>query len=30
MTGTYKVIRTLRNMAKVKVDNRAPTFRTEG
>jgi HlyD family secretion protein len=28
ITGSYKVIRTLRNEAKVKVDNKAPT-RTE-
>ena len=30
VTGSYKVIRTLRNFAKVKVDNRAPAARTEG
>ena len=29
VTGTYKVIRTLRNLAKVKVDNRAPVIKTE-
>jgi len=30
VTGSYKVIRTLRNLAKVKVDNRAPAVRPEG
>jgi len=29
ITGTYKVIRTLRNAAKVKVDNKAPIVKTE-
>ena len=29
ITGTYKVIRTLRNSAKVKVDNKAPVIKTE-
>ncbi len=29
VTGTYKVIRTLRNFAKVKVDNKAPGAKTE-
>jgi HlyD family secretion protein len=29
VTGTYKVIRTLRNEAKVKVDNRTPTTETK-
>ncbi len=29
VTGTYKVIRTLRNSAKVKIDNRAPVVKTE-
>ena len=29
ITGTYKVIRTLRNSAKVKVDNKAPVMKTE-
>ncbi|MBZ5606915.1 MAG: efflux RND transporter periplasmic adaptor subunit [Acidobacteriia bacterium] len=29
VTGTYKVIRTLRNLAKVKIDNKAPMFRPE-
>jgi HlyD family secretion protein len=29
ITGTYKVIRTLRNSAKVKVDNKAPMIKTE-
>jgi HlyD family secretion protein len=29
ITGTYKVIRTLRNAAKVKVDNKAPVVKTE-
>ena len=28
VTGSYKVIRTLRNAAKVKVDNRPPVFNT--
>jgi HlyD family secretion protein len=29
ITGTYKVIRTLRNSAKVKVDNKAPIVKSE-
>ena len=29
VTGTYKVIRTLRNSAKVKVDNKAPVIKSE-
>ena len=29
VTGTYKVIRTLRNSAKVKVDNKAPMIKSE-
>jgi len=29
ITGTYKVIRTLRNSAKVKVDNKAPVVKSE-
>ena len=29
VTGTYKVIRTLRNSAKVKVDNKTPVIKTE-
>jgi HlyD family secretion protein len=29
ITGSYKVIRTLRNQAKVKVDNKAPVIKTE-
>jgi HlyD family secretion protein len=30
VTGTYKVIRTLRNSAKVKIDNKPPITKTEG
>ena len=30
VTGSYKVIRTLRNFAKVKVDNKAPALKAEG
>ncbi len=29
VTGSYKVIRTLRNLAKVRVDNRPPTVKSE-
>ena len=29
VTGTYKIIRTLRNSAKVKVDNKAPVMKSE-
>ena len=29
VTGTYQVIRTLRNDSKVKVDNKAPVVKTE-
>jgi HlyD family secretion protein len=29
VTGSYKVIRTLRNSAKVKVDNTPPPVKTE-
>ena len=29
VTGTYKIIRTLRNSAKVKVDNKAPMMKSE-
>ena len=29
ITGTYKVIRTLRSSAKVKVDNKAPVIKSE-
>ena len=29
VTGSYKVIRTLRNDAKIKVDNKAPVAKTE-
>jgi HlyD family secretion protein len=29
VTGTYKIIRTLRNSAKVKVDNKAPVVKSE-
>ena len=30
VTGSYKVIRTLRNLAKIKIDNKAPTGKPEG